>query len=81
MLYVSKKILTAFQTESYNIYKRYFIIEKQMLQMSFFHITLPLYATQIINPFLNSRISANHDKKERLRVNGEILIFGIVSLL
>ena len=26
----------------------------------------PFYATQIINPFLNSRISANHEKVFRL---------------
>ena len=41
----------------------------------------PFYATQIINPFLNLRISAYHDKVERLSVNDEILIKGIVSLL
>ena len=38
---------------------------------NFFHTTLPFYATQIISPFFNLRISAN----------GEILIKGIVSLL
>ena len=27
-----------------------------------FYTSLPLYATQIINPFLNSGISTNHDK-------------------
>ena len=31
------------------------------------------YATQIINPFLNSSISANHDIVERLSDKGEIL--------
>ena len=29
-----------------------------------FYTLLPFYATQIINPFHNSRISANHDKGE-----------------
>jgi hypothetical protein len=42
---------------------------------------LPLYATQMISPFCNSRISANHGKVERLSANGEIFIKGIVSLL
>ena len=45
--------------------------------MSFF----PFYATQINNPLLNSRISANHDKVDGLSVNGETLIKGFVSLL
>ena len=38
-------------------------------------------ATKIISPFLNSWISANHDKVERLSENGEILKKGSVSLL
>ena len=38
-------------------------------------------ATQIINPFLNYRISANYAKVERLSTNVEILVMGIVSLL
>ena len=33
-----------------------------------------LYATHIINPFLNSRISTNYDKMIGLSANGEILI-------
>ena len=37
-------------------------------------------ATQIINPFINSRISANYDNVEGLLANGEIIIKGIVSL-
>ena len=32
-----------------------------------FHTPLSFYATQIINPFLNSRISANHDKVDGLQ--------------
>ena len=40
----------------------------------------PFYATQIIHSFLNSRISANHDKVVGLSSNGEIHIKGIVSL-
>ena len=38
---------------------------------------LPFYATQIISPFLKSRISANQDKVEEDLVNAEILIKGI----
>ena len=41
-------------------------------QISFKH-PLPLYATQIIKPLLNSKISANHDKLGIL-ANLEILI-------
>ena len=40
----------------------------------------PFYETQIINPFLNSMISANLDKVDGLSANGEILIKRIVSL-
>ena len=42
---------------------------------------LPVYATQIINAFLSSRISAIHDKVQGLSANNEILIKGVVSLL
>jgi hypothetical protein len=54
---------------------------------------LPFYATQNVTiyigndatqkdtRFLNSRISANHDKVEELSANHEILINGIVPLL
>ena len=42
---------------------------------------LPFYATQIINPFLNSMILANDDKEDGLLANNEIIIKGIVSLL
>ena len=41
----------------------------------------PFYATQIINPFINSKISTNHDKIDGLSANCEILIREIVSLL
>ena len=34
----------------------------------------PFYATQIIDPFLNSRIPANHDKVNWFSANWEILI-------
>ena len=49
------------------LYRRWFIIEKQIvrdfLQYSeYLSNPLPFYATQFINPLLNSRISANHDK-------------------
>ena len=36
--------------------------------------------TQIIDPFINSRISANHDNVEGLLANGEIITKWIVSL-
>ena len=48
--------------------------------MKYFHNSLPFYATQIINPILNSRISANHDKVQGLLANGEILYI-VKSLL
>ena len=51
-----------------------------MNTVNVFHIPLSLYATQINNPFLNSRISANHYKVDELSANGELLIKGIVSL-
>ena len=43
----------------------------------------PLFflATEIINPFLDSMISANHDKVEAHSANGKILIKRIVALL
>ena len=67
--------------------KRNFIIEKQLLRnyelktANVFHTPHPFNAYQIISPFLKSRVRANHDKVERLSVNGEILIKGIVILL
>ena len=52
----------------------------KIYQMSF--ITPPIvYAPQIINTFLSSRMSANHDKVERLSANSEILMKAFVSLL
>ena len=42
---------------------------------------LPLHPTQIIYPFLNSRIISNHDKVDGLSANREIFIKEIVSLL
>ena len=52
-----------------------------MKYVKFLSYPLPFCATQINNPFLNSWISANHDKVEILFSNDEILIKGIVSLL
>jgi len=43
--------------------------------------SLACHLSQIINSFLNSRISANHDKVDGLSANGEILIKEFVSLL
>ena len=42
---------------------------------------LPLYITKMINPFLNSGISADQDKLEGHSANGKILIKGIENLL
>ena len=46
-----------------------------------FHTPLPFYATHVINPFLNSGISANHDEIEGNSVNREIFIKGYWTLL
>ena len=48
-------------------YKRYFMIDQQIARhfvhySEYIYHPLPFYTTKIINPFLNSRISANHDK-------------------
>ena len=37
--------------------------------VNIFHISLPFYVTQIINSFLKSMISANHDKVDGLSAN------------
>ena len=68
------------------IQKEILIIEKQLPLWIIKYIKcliypLPFYAIQIINPFLNSRISLNHDKVVRLSANGEIIRKEIVSLL
>ena len=42
-----------------------------------FNTPLHFYSTQIIRPFLNSRISARHDKVDGHPANGEILIKGL----
>ena len=41
----------------------------------------PIYATKIINPFVNSMISANHEKRGGIPANLEILIPLIVPLV
>ena len=49
--------------------KGYFIIDQQIARqfMQYSLSNLPFfYATQIINSFLNSRISANHDNELQL---------------
>jgi len=45
------------------------------------HKCLFIFITHIINPFLNSMISANHGKVDGLSANGEIPVKGIGSLL
>ena len=42
---------------------------------------LPFYANQIINPFLNSRFSKNHDKVDGLSVNPCVFFSTVESLL
>ena len=68
-------------THTEEIYNRETIAASnlEIHQMSFTP-PFPFYATQIINPFHNSRILANHDKVDGLSANGEILIKEIVSL-
>ena len=58
-----------------NKYKRFY--DRETIAASNYEIR---YATQIINPFLNSRISDNHDKVGELSANSEILIKEIVYL-
>ena len=45
-----------------------------------YFISLTFYAVEVINPFLNSRISANRDKVDGVSAYGEILIPLNVSL-
>ena len=52
--------------------KRYFIIDQQIARhfcntVEVFQTPLSFYIIQIINPFLNLRISANHDKEQGLQ--------------
>ena len=60
------------------------MIEKQsprwIISYQMFFIP-PFYATQMINPFLDSRISDNHDKVDKLSANDEILVKDFVFLL
>ena len=63
-----------------------FTIKKQlplwfMKYSNYLSNLLPFYSTQIINSFLNLRISANYNKVERPSANGYIHIKWIVSLL
>ena len=58
--------------------KRYIILDQQLAQhfvkCSECLANPPCYATQIINPFLKSRSSANHKKKGRILANRGICI-------
>ena len=56
--------------------KRDFIVEKKKKfnTESVFYKPLPFYATQLISPFFNSRILANHDKVDGLSANCETII-------
>ena len=56
------------------LHKTYFIIEQQlprqiMKYTKYLSYPFSFYATQIICPFLNSSISANHDKVDGLSAN------------
>ena len=62
----------------YHSTKRDFIIEKQLLRWIMKYTKnlsypLPFQAAHIIKPFLNSRISANHDKVKGHSFNGVII--------
>ena len=59
--------------------KRYYIIDQQIVQhfvrsVNVFQTPLSLYANQIINLFLNSRISVNHYKRVEILANREIFL-------
>ena len=54
------------------VYPNYYYEIHQM-----FFIPPSFYVTYIIIPFLNSSISANHDKVDGLTANGEILVKGL----
>ena len=69
--------ISLLELEQNTFYNRETIAALQ--QMSNTHLSF--HATQIITPFLNSSISAIHDKVKGLSANGEILIKVIVSLL
>ena len=67
-------------------YKRDFFKEKQLLPWIMKYTNCLSYPPSLLcnsnnYPFLNSRISANQDKVERLSANGGILIKQIISLL
>ena len=45
----------------------YQLPRKIMKYSKYLSCPLPFHAIQIINPFLNSRITANHDKNEKIQ--------------
>ena len=65
---MSKATLRVPKLQSHKtINKRYSIIDKQIARhfcktVNVFQTPLPFYATHMINPFPNSRISAKYDK-------------------
>jgi hypothetical protein len=69
--------------------KRDLIIDKQITRLfcyttNVYQTPLLFYATQLIKPFLNSRISSNHKKVEGIQPSGEIpikVIFFFFSFL
>ena len=74
------------QKSIYNLYyqgdkKRYIMIDQQIEQYSEFLSTpLPIYATQIIVPFLTFKFSANQDKGFGFWLIGESLYYPLVYL-
>ena len=79
-MYYSCQLNLVDMTACISQHKIYVMIEKQ-LTLNELYTPLLFYTTQMINPFINSRSSANHDEVERLSANGKIFIKGIVSLL
>ena len=74
--YVQYNVSTLFNVQctlSLACQKRFFkreivaVLNHEILNV--FHTPFPLYATQLINPFLNLKISANHDTVGRLSAN------------
>ena len=63
-----EEIVKASHIKPLGNYKRYFIIDQQIARhlvsysICLYQPPLPFYVTQIINPFLASTMSANHDK-------------------
>ena len=65
--YDDEIIAEVYEEISYHHNKRYLIIDQQIARhfvqySEYLSHSLPFYPTQMINPILNLRISANHNK-------------------